>query len=59
MIYNNEQFVIIGWPEVQKLMDNFEFNDYATLINSNELMGIGDSVYLIESEWYYNNINNA
>ena len=58
MIYNSEQFVIIGWPEIQKVMYNPEFDSYATLINSSKIMGIEDSTYLIESDWYYENVDN-
>ena len=46
-----EDYVIIGWPEIQAFMDLEGFDDNATLINENDAMGIGSSTYLINADW--------
>lgn len=51
-----EDYIIIGWPEVQCIMDEVDFDKYSTLINQNDIIGIGSSCYLIDKEWY-NSIN--
>jgi len=46
-----EDYEIIGWPEIQELMDKEGFEENATLIESNDSMGIGSSTYLVNKEW--------
>ena len=46
-----EDYEIIGWPEIQELMDKEGFEDNATLIEPNDNMGIGSSTYLVDKEW--------
>ena len=44
-----EDYEIIGWPEIQELMDREGFEDNATLID--DAMGIGSSTYLVYKGW--------
>ena len=46
-----EDYEIIGWPEIQELMDKECFEDNATLIEPNDAMSIGSSTYLVDKEW--------
>lgn len=46
-----ESFDIIGWPDIQYYMNEEGFDENATLIESNENMGIGSSTYLVYKEW--------
>jgi hypothetical protein len=46
-----EDYVIVGWPEIQELMDKEGFDENATLIEPNDSMGIGSSTYLVDKEW--------
>ena len=46
-----EDYEIIGWPDIQSFMDEEGFEDYATLIEPNDSMGIGSSTYLVDKEW--------
>lgn len=46
-----EDYVIIGWPDIQDIMDAEGFADNATLIEPNDNMGIGSSTYLVDKEW--------
>ncbi len=48
-----EDYVIIGWPAIQDIMDEIGFAEHATLITPNENMGIGGSTYLVDKEWLY------
>lgn len=48
----NEDYVLMGWPEVQRFMGKGEFYSHSALINENESMGIGSCTYLVEREWY-------
>lgn len=48
---NMEDYEIIGWPEIQELMDKEGFDENATLIEPNDEMGIGSSTYLVDKEW--------
>ena len=48
---NMEDYVIVGWPDIQDLMDLKGFEENATLINQNDEMGIGSSTYLVSKEW--------
>ena len=47
-----EDFIIVGWPEIQNLMDLDGFDDNAALIEPNDNMGIDSSTYLINKEWF-------
>jgi hypothetical protein len=46
-----EDYEIIGWPDIQELMDKEGFEDNATLIEPNDNMDIGSSTYLVDKEW--------
>ena len=46
-----EDYVIIGWPDIQDIMDEEGFGDNAALIEPNDSMGIGSSTYLVDKEW--------
>lgn len=46
-----EDYVIIGWPEIQELMGKEGFEANATLIEPNDTMGISSSTYLVEKKW--------
>lgn len=48
-------FEIIGWPEIQELMDVEGFEENATFITPNDSMGIGSSTYLVSKEWLITN----
>lgn len=44
-------YEIIGWPEIQDIMDLDGFDDNATLINVNENIDIYPSTYLVSKSW--------
>ena len=46
-----EDYEIIGWPDIQDIMDKEGFEDNATLIEPNYSMGIYSSTYLVDKEW--------
>lgn len=46
-----EDYEVIGWPEIQEIMDEEGFGENATLIEPNENMGIDSSTYLVDKEW--------
>ena len=46
-----DQYVIIGWPEIQEIMELDGFEANATLIEENIRMGIDSSTYLVDKEW--------
>lgn len=46
-----EDYEIIGWPDIQDIMDLEGFEENATLIEPNDNMGIGSSTYLVDKEW--------
>ena len=46
-----EDYVIIGWPDIQDIMDQEGFKENATLIEPNDSMSIGSSTYLVDKEW--------
>lgn len=48
-------YIIIGWPDIQDYMDIEGFEENSTLINENENIGIGSSTYLISRDWIMNN----
>lgn len=47
-----EDYVIIGWPDIQDIMDEEGFEENTTLIEPNDSMGIGSSTYLVDKEWF-------
>lgn len=47
-----EDYVIIGWPDIQDIMDEEGFEENTTLIEPNDNMGIGSSTYLVDKEWF-------
>lgn len=46
-----DEFEIIGWPDIQAYMDLEGFEENSTLINQNDNIGIGSSAYLISKNW--------
>lgn len=51
-------YIIVGWPEIQDYMDKEGFRENSALIDMNENIGIGSSTYLISRNWLINyNIN--
>ena len=48
-----DDYIIIGWPEIQYIMDLKGFAENTTLIEPNDFMGIGSSTYLVDKELYY------
>ena len=46
-----EDFEIIGWPDIQELMELEGFNANATLIEPHGALGIDSSTYLVSKEW--------
>ena len=48
-----EDYEIVGWPDIQDIMDKEGFEDNATLITPNDSMGIGSSTYLVDKGWLY------
>lgn len=54
-----EDYIILGWPDIQVVMDCEDFEKHATLINQNDIMGIGSATYLVDKEWFKNKIIDA
>ena len=46
-----EDYEIIGWPDIQDIMDKEGFRFNATLIEPNDSMGIDSSTYLVSKAW--------
>jgi len=46
-----EDYEIIGWPDIQELMELEGFDENATIIEPNSSMGIDDCTYLVDKEW--------
>ena len=46
-----EDYVIIGWPKIQELMNEDDFDENSTLMEPNAAMGIDDCTYLVDKEW--------
>ena len=46
-----KDYEIIEWPDIQAFMELDGFEENATLIESNDSMGIGSSTYLVNKEW--------
>lgn len=49
-----EDFIIVGWPEIQAYMELPGFRENSALIEQNDEIGIGSSTYLISKEWEEN-----
>lgn len=49
--YNMDNYEIIGWPEIQYIMDEPGFRENSALIDINENIGIGSSTYLVSKGW--------
>ena len=49
-------YEIIDWPDIQAYMKLEGFEENSALITPNDNMGIGNSTYLINKEWY-NSVN--
>ena len=47
-----EDYVIIGWPEIQDIIDKEGFEENTALIEPNDSMGIGSSTYLVDKKWF-------
>ena len=47
-----EDYIIIGWSDIQSYMDLEGFEENSALITPNDNMGIGSSTYLINKDWY-------
>lgn len=47
-----EDYVIIGWPDIQAYMDLEGFEDNSTLIIPNYSMKLWVSTYLVDKKWY-------
>ena len=50
-----EDYVIVGWPHIQDIMDEEDFEYNAALIKPNDSMGIGSSTYLVSKAWLNGN----
>lgn len=48
-------YIIVGWPEIQDYMNIKGFRENSALIDMNENIGIGSSTYLISRDWIMNN----
>ena len=46
-----EYYEVIGWPDIQDIMELDGFEENAALIEPNDNMGIGSSTYLVNVEW--------
>lgn len=50
------EYVVITWPESQKLIELEDFKDHSYLINSEEgIDTFGYSAYFVEKDWYDDN----
>ena len=47
-----DDFIIIGWPEIQKYMELERFEENTALITPNPYLGIDSSTYLVDKNWY-------
>ena len=45
-----DSFEIIGWPEIQEVMDVEGFEENSSLIIPNDNLSIGSSTYLVNKE---------
>lgn len=50
-----DRFEIIGWPEIQEIMDVEGFEENSASITPNDNLGIGISTYLVSKEWLITN----
>ena len=46
-----DDYVIIGWPDIQEVMEMEGFSENAALIEPNSYMGIDSCTYLVDKEW--------
>ena len=46
-----KDYEIVGWPDIQDIMDKEGFEANATLIEPHGYMGIDSSTYLVSKEW--------
>ena len=46
-----KHYEIIGWPDIQDIMDEEGFEENSALIDENENIGIGSSTYLVDKGW--------
>ena len=52
-----KHYVVVTFPEVQKLMSKEDFREHSYLINDiNGLKKFGLRAYFVERDWYLNNI---
>lgn len=50
------EYIIIAWPESQKLMELENFEKHSYLINSEKgILTFGNSAYFVEKNWYNDN----
>ena len=47
-----DDFIVIGWYEIEKYMELEGFEENSALITPNDNMGIGVSTYLVDKDWY-------
>lgn len=47
-----DDFIIIGWPEIQAYMELEGFEENTALITHNPYLGIDSSTYLVDKNWY-------
>ena len=47
-----DDFIVIGWPEIQKYMELEGFEENTALITPNPYLGIDSSTYLVDKNWY-------
>lgn len=47
-----DDFIIIGWPEIQFYMELEGFRENSTLVDPNPYLGIDSSTYLVNKNWY-------
>ena len=50
------EYIVITWPESQKLEELEDFEDNSFLINSEKgILTFGNSAYFVEKNWYDDN----
>lgn len=52
-----DSYEIIGWPEIQEVMDVEGFEENSSLITPNDNLSIGSSTYLVNKEWLITNFS--
>ena len=54
-----KHYVVVTFPEVQKLMSKEDFEEHSYLINDIDgLEKFGPSAYFVDYDWYLNNYFN-